>query len=224
MAVSIDNNANFHALNSDPATTSGAYVVAGGNRLLIACVNWKSDTPATITSVKYNSLALTLLDSQEQSGVTSAIYYLINPTSGSNTLEIVTSAQTFMYCSVSSWTGVHQTAPLGTPVKVGEAGVVADAKNAADTVASGVGIDVLSSVDDVPGTVTDGANQIRLVSNTGFGLWAYSSYEIGSGDMQESWTNSLSIAHIAVAIMPSASTVIFRRSDLGTRVGSREAA
>ncbi len=224
MSVSFDTNANFHSLITDPATTSGSFVSSGANRLLVACVAWRSDALASVTSVKYNGISLSLLDTQEQSGSTAAIYYLIAPASGSNTFEIIMSTQSFMYTSVTNWNGVHQTTPLGTPVKAGVAGVTEDARNASDVVANGAGIDILTSVDDVPGTVIDGANQIRLISNTAFALFIYSSYEIGTADMQVAWANSISIAHIAVAIMPSATTIINRRSacDSGARIGSRQ--
>lgn len=102
----------FSALSSCDLTVNAG---TGSNRLLVAIVIQRG-TLRTISSVTYNSVALTLAASQQITGQQEkvSLYYLVNPTSSSNTLNVSfsggTQNQTELMACV--FEGVLQSNPL----------------------------------------------------------------------------------------------------------------
>src|SRR5712671_3472265 len=82
----------------------------GLKRALTVLVSWSTSTAPTGISISWNGVALTqLITHSATSGSTEAIYGLLNPDSGTNTLAgSWTGARDFYVCGVS-WSGVDQT-------------------------------------------------------------------------------------------------------------------
>ena len=93
---------------------SWLHTTSGTNRLLYVGVTTVDDS---VTGVTYNGVAMTLIDSQAASTGDSKVttFYLVNPTSGSNTVEVTLGGSEIAngsYAAAVSLTGVDQTSPL----------------------------------------------------------------------------------------------------------------
>ena len=119
MAIAFD-NANSVKGTAVANLTTGAWTIAGSDRVLIAGMGWSDGTPATYTSIKWGGsggTALTQIGSTLASGSFHrvAVARLIAPTAASQTLYGEVSAAQGEFCLGGvSFTGVHQTTPVGT--------------------------------------------------------------------------------------------------------------
>ena len=99
----------------DTASTSfsWSHTTSGTNRLLVVGVAIRTSLGQTVNSVTYNAVALTVLRTDELGGsVRSELWYLVNPTTGTNTVNVTLSASGKAAMGAISLTGVNQTAPL----------------------------------------------------------------------------------------------------------------
>jgi len=93
-------------------------VGTGTNRLLVVFLFQRgSPTLRDVSAITYNGVALSLAASIDNvdpgSDLRSQIYYLANPSAGSNTLSVTYAAQVGQYeCKAAWFTGVAQTSPL----------------------------------------------------------------------------------------------------------------
>lgn len=98
------------AIALDSSTTgagSWSHTVAGSNTILIVCT--VGDLTDTLTSITYNSVAMTLVGKvQTLADRWQYMYYLLNPTAGTNTIQITGPA--FTSGAAISYTGVKQSA------------------------------------------------------------------------------------------------------------------
>lgn len=94
--------------------TSGSFAANVGSNpdrvLWVAVVN-DSSSSDLVTALTYNSVALTKLAGRQIDASTSYIglWYLVNPTSGSNTLAITTSSSCYAYGAWASYVGFPST-------------------------------------------------------------------------------------------------------------------
>jgi len=115
-AIALDTAASNGSAGASPITWT--HTVSGSNTILFVGLSMR-DRTTTISAVTFNSVAMTFLDSSIQSGQAhqSHLYYLTNPDAGAHTISISTSSSiTRTGCSIS-FTGVNQSAPLGTQQK-----------------------------------------------------------------------------------------------------------
>jgi hypothetical protein len=90
---------------------------SGADRLMLVGISFVNDETETVSSVTYNGLALTSVDSVASSDDARVeIWRLIAPPSGSYNVVITFSAplSRAAVAGVMTFTGVHQTTPLGT--------------------------------------------------------------------------------------------------------------
>lgn len=98
MAIAIDNSAKYTG-------TSFSYTTSGDNRVLIVGLLFEGAVTA-VTGVTYGGVSLTRLEYQSSlNGFTVALYALLNPASGSNTISITTTSS-YVLALVESFTGV----------------------------------------------------------------------------------------------------------------------
>lgn len=99
MAIAYDNSS-----NTTPASTSSSFsfTTSGSNRILIADLFLAAGTVSTIT---YNGVTMTLLDS-DSSFATSYRYYLLNPATGANTFSVTSSGLPILEINLASYNGV----------------------------------------------------------------------------------------------------------------------
>jgi len=85
-------------------------VGSGTNRALLVCIAWSTSTPPTGINLTWNGVALTqLIIHSASSGSTAAIYGLLNPASGANTLAGSWTGARDFYVDGISFNGVDQT-------------------------------------------------------------------------------------------------------------------
>jgi len=101
-----------------PATLTISHTTASGaDRLMLVGISFVNDELETVSSVTYNGVALTLVGSEVRSDDGRVeIWRLIAPPSGTHNVVITFSAPLARaaVAGVMTFTGVHQTTPLGT--------------------------------------------------------------------------------------------------------------
>lgn len=216
-ALAVDATANGTSSGSGPFTLS--HTVTGSETLLVVGVS-HYDSSDTVTGVTYNGVSMTEVPSGSVNNGQYYVdlFYLINPTTGTNNVSVSVSGSVFEigYGSVS-FTGAHQSAPLGTAVTATGSDTTPTA-----TVSSASGELVVDTITIVhSGTLGVGAGQTsrwNAVGTSGFTKYAGST-EPGAGSVTMSWTNSTSQAwaSVAVPIKPSsgASAVVPTRLLMG---------
>lgn len=112
MAIAFDASS-----GQDVASTNGlsfSHTCTGSNGMLLVSVY---NASTTVTSVTYNSVAMTLIDSSGTSNANVQLYYLIAPTTGANTLVVSSSGGGVLGASSASYTGVKQSAQPDNSVR-----------------------------------------------------------------------------------------------------------
>ena len=112
----------FDAVSSSTPATGISFtwshtVGTGGNRILIVGVSIRNSSSQTVAGVTYAGAPLTNIGVGDNGSVVRIeMWRLVNPPSGTAnvvvTLSSASDAKTV--CGATSWTGVHQTTPLGT--------------------------------------------------------------------------------------------------------------
>lgn len=108
MAIAFDATANGTV---NPSTSlTFAHTCTGTNLILFVSVI--SNSGATVSSMTYNSVAMTQLDTRVDAGGNNGeLWYLIAPSTGSNNVVINMSGNVAIGAASSSYTGVKQSAP-----------------------------------------------------------------------------------------------------------------
>lgn len=117
-AIAFDAAASITPLSLvSPVTWS--HTVSGAETLIFVGVILKIPLGGSISGVTYNGTSMTLIDTMDGSNIVSnsgfrnSIYYLTNPTTGSNTVSVSFTGTSASAAGGSiSLTGVHQTNPL----------------------------------------------------------------------------------------------------------------
>lgn len=144
-AVAIDSpssSASITGSSGTPWTQSFSHTATGGaNSLLVCSPNNGSNPARTVTSASYNSIALTKLEGDTESGgqYRTEIWYLINPSAGANTVSFVWSGSASgndFGSGCTSFTGVNTASPFG-------------ATTTAQSTCTSCSVDIASAIGDV---------------------------------------------------------------------------
>ena len=166
----------------------------------------------------YNSVSMTLLQERVANAYYIALFRLVNPATGANTLAVTGLPGGGQEAVIAvSFSGVDQTTPDDTPV-YSDSGA---ASSVSDNVSSATGNMVLDGV-SVQGNraITQGADQTiptnGLVDQTQ--METAVSYESGAATntMSWSWTGNARVGHIAVDINAAASSSV-----IGSVIGGK---
>lgn len=203
MAIAFDAAATGGAASASSVTFS--HTCTGSDLLLLVGVHLYNVNGATISSVTYNGIALTLVDSAANSNRRVSLYRLVAPATGANDVVITLSGTEFEVNGGSmSFTGVDQTTPLGTAV-------AANGNSTTPTVdVSAATNDVVAAVLAIEhsGTLSVGAGQTSRYSAVGGGGWnKYAgSTEPGATTTTMSWSDTVGGAWgiVGVPIKPKA--------------------
>ena len=115
-SILIDASSSTNLANASIANLTHS-TAAGTNRLLLVGVSLDSGSSAQVSSITYSGQALTLVGARTDAGntVRMEIWSLVNPPVGTANVAVTLSAQTLGFIvGASTFTGVHQTSPLGT--------------------------------------------------------------------------------------------------------------
>lgn len=176
-----------------------SHTVSGADRLLIVGVQTNG---SNVTGVTYAGVAMTAVGQLTSGGVRVEMFRLIAPATGANSVVVSVAATTDIGAAASSYTGAHQTTPLG-----------------AAATASGTGteptVNVVAAVDDL---VIDATGMVNAVLTAGPGQTQRANYstgvdlltgvmstEPGAATVTMSWTGGTNDwAAIGVAMKPVA--------------------
>jgi hypothetical protein len=178
-------------------------VGAGSNRVLLVAV--KSTNISSVTYTNGGSSSLTLVGSQ--GGIT--LWMLIAPTPGAGTITVSSSGTSYITMVASSWTGVDQTTPTGTPV---------GASGASLSVTSTGGQMIVDAITpNAAATPTAGQTQIGQYDPGNSTSIIASSYKTaGVGSTTMSWSGSVGATILAVPLNP----ILIAGTTDGTLTGS----
>jgi len=187
---------------------------AGTRRILVVGVNLFStaDPLPTVSSMTYAGQSMIFLaakndDVAPNTRIRSEMWYITAPASGANNIAITFSANVRAVAGGMSYTGVHQTTPLGTAATAG----ASSGTTATVTVSSAAGELVVDTVGARENTsenqsLTKGAGQTQRyngVSRTGTGsnsnVVGAGSEEAGAASVTMSWTVGTSARWAIVA-------------------------
>src|SRR3990167_4358688 len=115
MAVALDTISNVDTWAASTAAVN--HTASGADRLAIAVVTWRRNNAQNITAMTYGGVGMTLIAlSNGTDRIACAMYYFIAPATTSASVSVTLSAATAgaLNLSVSSYTGVHKTTPIGT--------------------------------------------------------------------------------------------------------------
>ena len=207
------------ALTVDATSNSGnktaadpwdwSHTVTGSDTILVVAVNSYTALP---TDVTYNSVSLTsdAGASISNGSFNSSVWYLINPTTGTNTVSVDFASTNYGEASAISFTGAHQTTQ---PDAVAEESGTSSSTNSLSitTVADNAFIVDAISVDTTfAGSLTENGAQTNLHNAGPSFIETGGSYkDPGSGGAQTMiWTWSASFAeeyaHAAISVNPAA--------------------
>lgn len=210
MAIALESSTPFTALNDLSPVSFSHTVSSGDDRLLVVCTAYRDASGNGATSVTWGGTALTELGSVYFAGGHDPIvqiWYLVAPSSGTNTVEITFStAKDDTDAIALDFTGVDQASPWGTV-----------ATNSGAATNPTITVDVSSAagelvVDNAAGrdslTFTVGAGQTEHANqNPGDQLQQGVSTEPGAATTTMSWSTSGDFSRwvtIAAPIKPAA--------------------
>lgn len=190
-------------------TSTFPHVVSGSNRLLLIFFHIASTTRTGLTVVYNTSESATFVDRQVGAQETVEIWQLIAPTAGTNNIVITATAgpPIFVYGIGFSFTGAHQTTPLGTPSKA--ASNTATPSVNVSSGATEIVADTMNMTAGATHTLTVGAGQTEKVNDVNQpDLMFGASIETGSGTTTMSWAidsggTALDTIIMAVAVKPA---------------------
>jgi len=208
MALAVDSVSTASGSGTGPFSFS--HTCSGSDRLLFVAVS-HYHVNNTVSGITYNSVAMTAVPSgaanNGQFFVT--LYYLIAPASGSNTVSVSVSGGVYdIGIAAISFTGEHQTTPIGTAVTATGSSTTpsATASSATDEIV----LDALTIVNS--GTLSVGAGQTsRWNAATGNAFIKMAgSTEAGASSTTMSWSNSASQdwAIVTVPVKPLSTSTL----------------
>lgn len=220
------------ASNSTYQASASSYnwshtTATGSNRYLIVGVSMLSVAGSTVSSITYNSVAMTFLGaiSSVSGAVRAELWGLVAPSTGSNSIAVTLSTGLISAACAVSFTGVHQTSPTegfnsASATNVG----AADATVNVTTVATNDWVVDQVATDDT--AITVGAGQTSRNNVTGAGGSGADSTEPATtpASVTMSWTNVAGLATwsiVAIALRDvNASTLSSSHQFLLTGVGA----
>jgi len=160
--VGVDNYTTLKGLGS--SNSSSFTVGTKGDRVLLVAVSIADSE--TISSVTYDGDALTFLDNRDSGGVEVALYILVAPSSGSNTLSVTFGGTDLYTIGVWSGFGFEQTASVTVNKATGTGSSASDVntiEDAGDYLVSFAFADDIATGSETPTTFSAGDN-LRLRS------------------------------------------------------------
>ena len=214
MAIAFDNATNGG--NTPAISLTFAHTCSGVNRFLVVVV---TDLNATTTGVKYNGVAMTLLNTQ--TGYGESFWYLVNPASGTNDVVVTKSAGAASVGAVAaSYTGVNQTTPIDSQSATTNS-TTASVSASTTVVASNCWVIGVTSenndsnLNTVSGNLTQRVNQNWYASSNQLVALIYdSNATVSSGSntvtsTKSSGINWVQVAAISIAPAPLSNTGAF---------------
>ncbi len=227
-AILIDSSSSARTGSSQATNLTWTHAVSGSDRILI--VGASINGSRTVSTVTYRGQNLTRL-ATVNNGTTAraSLWYLLNPPTGSGSVVVTLSGAASFVVGATSYTGVSQTNPLGTPVVNSNAGVTATLNVVSAT--NELVVDVIARRGDLTtNPITAGSGQTQrwntrtTVNSANTGMTGGGSSKAGAASVTMAWTwptsRAWAIAGISLkpAIPPPDTTPPLRFSGLPSGV------
>ena len=195
-----------------PTTSTSAsfsHTSAGGTDLIVVGVVSYGGTSDTVTGITYNGVAMTVASQFHEtlSPMNSAIFYLLAPASGSNTVAITISGSPTAYsCYAVDLTGVDTSSPIGTTL---QNAVPSGSVNVTPTAASGA---IFAAFGLLMSSGSPSIGNGTQINNVSFNATHYGSnlYRLHTGSVTNvSFTGSILDGAYAIAEIK---TLVFTRT------------
>ncbi len=114
--IAFDAASTASGADSDMISWSHTVTTSETNRILIVGISFQGDPPdADVDTVTYNGINLTRVGTVSNAGqVTSQIWRLVNPATGTHTVEVTLNQANKVIAGAASFLNVDQTTPVGT--------------------------------------------------------------------------------------------------------------
>ncbi len=168
-----------------------ATVGVAANPILFVCIENGSTAQDLVTSVTYNSVAMT-----QFMNVTSAnpwrgwCYYLVNPATGAHTVAITTSGTMDMRAASVSYTGASQTGVPDSSNSGAQTSNSASISVNTTVVASGSWVSAFTFSGAVPANTIGGVLTATRISNGSAIVWADSNGTVSTGSNTATFSNA----------------------------------
>ncbi len=192
-------------------TINVTHTISGSDRYVFVQVVHSNSYPS-ITSVVWdpgvaNEALSVISTATEAANVRTVVYGLKNPTAKTATMRVIVSAgdSSGTFVAVSSYTGVHQTTPLGTPATA-TGGTGTNPTVTVTAATNDLVVDFMGTKETPLGSKTAGAGQTKIwdgYSNQSIGA---GSTEAGAASVTMSWTGTTEEwTMVGVALKPAGS-------------------
>ena len=208
MAVAHDGAANVSSTIAGATSITLNKATAGSDRCAVA--HTAAYPNGSVTALTYAGTAMSVMVSQSSADTssTSSLHRFLAPTTASSAVVWTITGTTGQGAvGVTSYSGVHQTTPLGNTQQALGVGV---STHPSLTVTSAVGemcMDALNVWNPPTRTVGAGQTQIFNLTDTDAETSGNASYEAGAASVVMDWTLSETVTnyynHVAAALLPS---------------------
>lgn len=202
MAIARDTSAKIEQSTGSTSYTQ-SYTCTGSNLTLV--VAFTTGTSDNITSLTYNSVAMTQAQKVQMAGSNrwSYIYYLIGPATGANNIVWTFSAgQDIVFGGAASYTGTNQSAIDGS--QTDSVSAVTTMTNSQTVTAADSWVNAFFYTTGASITASTGAAFIQTVSDNIAMSDTNGSVSSGTNNQTVTWTGSASGRSLSVSIAPAA--------------------
>lgn len=176
MATAVDATSNG-GNNTGGSSVTWTHTCTGSNLILI--VNSTLDSGSTVTAVSFNGVPATLVNSATSSGRTTYMHYLINPATGSHTVQVDRNSGTgTIDTSAVSYTGMKQSSQPETSVT--STSTTSNLSLNITTSTDNAWLVASTGVNQSSGAITAGTNNFARIGG-GIDGQAYGSWDSNAG-------------------------------------------
>jgi hypothetical protein len=189
--IAVDNVSSTNSGSANASSLTWAHTVSGSNRYLVVGVSINNENSGTVSGVTYNGQALTSLGTATNgTNARVEMWGMLAPPTGTHNVVVTLSTSQRFTAGAVSFTGVHQTTPLGTLAS--NTGTSLSASVAASSASGEVVVDVVAKKNS-DSTLTVGAdqtqrwNEVTTNSTTSNNVVGAASTEPGAASVTMSW-------------------------------------
>jgi hypothetical protein len=196
MAIAFDN-----AAGQDSASSTMSYTCTGSNLILLVGIYINNSASDSVSAVTYNSVSMTRVAIKTDGAESGYLYYLINPSTGSNTISMTHSNQ-IGTALAASYTGTNQSSQ---PDSHGEGEQTNGTFTQSTTVVASNCWLVGMFTGDSGNDITAGTGTTRRVRPGNQAVWMDSNATVGTGS--QSLVGTLVTANHSLALIASIAPV-----------------
>lgn len=191
-AILIDSSSSANTGSVKSSSLTWIHTVSGSDRILIVGVSINGNT--TVSTITYRGQNLTRLATVNQGiQARASLWYLLNPPTGSGSIIVTMSASASFVAGATSYTGVNQSNPLGTPATNNNTGTTATLNITSAT--NELVVDVIARRGDLTtNPIIAGSGQTQYWNtrtannNANTGVTGGGSSKAGTGSVTMAWT------------------------------------